>query len=54
MEYGLVADDVGLATYALIFAAGDEVAAELTRFANETGVDGLLHGAGAASDASVG
>jgi hypothetical protein len=55
MEYRKLADESGLATYALIFADGDEAAAELARFARETGVDGAeLSGIGAASRVSVG
>jgi len=55
MEYRKIADEAGLATYALIFAAGDEAAAELARFARETGVNGAqLSGIGAASAATLG
>jgi len=55
MEYRKIADESGLATYALIFAEGDEAAAELARFARETGVDGAqLTGIGAASRATIG
>lgn len=55
MEYKKIAEESELATYALIFAEGDEAAAELKRFANETGVDGAqLSGVGAGSRAVVG
>lgn len=55
MEYRKIADEGGLATYALIFADGDEAAAELARFARETGVTGAqLQGVGAASRAVLG
>lgn len=55
MEYRKIADESGLATYALIFASGDEAAAELARFARETGVNGAqLSGVGAASAATMG
>jgi predicted DNA-binding protein with PD1-like motif len=55
VEYRKIADEAGLATYALIFAEGDEAAAELARFARETGVTGAqLSGVGAASRAIVG
>jgi predicted DNA-binding protein with PD1-like motif len=55
MEYKQIANDDELATYALIFSQGDEAAAELGRFANETGVDGAeLQGVGAASSAVLG
>jgi predicted DNA-binding protein with PD1-like motif len=55
VEYRKIADEAGLATYALIFAEGDEAAAELSRFARETGVTGAqLSGVGAASRGVVG
>jgi len=55
VEYKKIAEDDGLATYALIFADGDEAAAELLRFAKETGVNGAsITGVGAASSATVG
>jgi len=55
MDYKKIADEAGLATYALIFETGDEAAAELARFARETGVDGAqLSGVGAASAATLG
>jgi predicted DNA-binding protein with PD1-like motif len=55
VEYRKIADESGLATYALIFAEGDEAAGELARFARETGVNGAqLSGIGAASRAVVG
>jgi uncharacterized protein len=55
MEYRKIAADGGLATYALIFADGDEAVAELGRFSRETGVSGAqLSGIGAASAAVVG
>jgi uncharacterized protein len=55
MEYRALTDEAGLATYALIFAAGDEAAAELRRFAKETGVNGAsFSGVGAASRAVLG
>jgi predicted DNA-binding protein with PD1-like motif len=55
MEYRKIADEEGLATYALILASGDEAAAELARFARETGVSGAaLTGIGAASRAVLG
>jgi predicted DNA-binding protein with PD1-like motif len=55
MQYRKIADESGLATYALIFEAGDEAASELDRFARETGVNGAqLSGIGAASRAVLG
>ncbi len=55
MDYKKVADDSGLATYVLIFNAGDEAKAELDRFARETGVTGAtISGVGAGSSATVG
>lgn len=55
MKYRTIADENGLATYALIFDEGDEAATELARFARETGVTGAsLSGVGAASRATVG
>jgi predicted DNA-binding protein with PD1-like motif len=55
VEYRKIADEQGLATYALIFVEGDEAAAELARFARESGVNGAsLSGVGAASGAVVG
>jgi uncharacterized protein len=55
VKYRKLADEPGLAIYALIFDAGDEAAAELLRFAKETGVDGAsFTGVGAASSAVIG
>jgi predicted DNA-binding protein with PD1-like motif len=55
MEYRKLADESGLVSYALIFAAGDEAAAQLNRFARETGVNGAsFSGVGAASRAVLG
>lgn len=55
MQYRKIADEQGLATYALIFDEGDEAFAELERFARESGVTGgSLSGVGAASGAVVG
>jgi hypothetical protein len=55
MQYRKVFSAEGLATYALIFNQGDEAAAELKRFANETGMHGAsLSGIGAASSAVLG
>lgn len=55
MEYRVLTDETGLVSYGLIFAAGDEAAAELARFANETGVNGAsFSGVGAASRAVLG
>jgi predicted DNA-binding protein with PD1-like motif len=55
MQYRKIADEQGLATYALIFEEGDEAFAELQRFARESGVNGAsLTGVGAASAAVVG
>ncbi len=55
MQYRIIADDEVVATYALIFEAGDEAAAEMARFARETGVNGAsFTGVGAASSAVLG
>lgn len=55
MEYKKIADESGLATYALIFSEGDEAKAELDRFARETGVTGAsISGVGAGSSATIG
>ena len=55
MEYRVLTDESGLVSYALIFAASDEAAAELKRFADETGVNGAsFSGVGAASRAVLG
>ena len=55
MQYRKIFSAEGLATYALIFNQGDEAAAELKRFANETGMHGAsLSGIGAASSAVLG
>ncbi len=55
MKYRKIAEEAGLATYALIFDEGDEASAQLSRFARETGVNGAqLAGVGAASRATVG
>jgi predicted DNA-binding protein with PD1-like motif len=55
VKYRKLADEPGLAVYALIFDEGDEAAAELLRFANETGVDGAsFTGVGGASRAVIG
>jgi uncharacterized protein len=55
MEYRILADGNSGTTYALIFEAGDEAAAELARFARETGVNGAsFTGVGAASSAVLG
>lgn len=55
MQYRILADSDACTTYALIFQAGDEAAAELARFARETGVNGAsFTGVGAASSAVLG
>jgi hypothetical protein len=55
MEYRMLSDEPEGATYALVFVPGDEAAAELLRFAKETGVDGAsFSGVGAASRAVLG
>ncbi len=55
MNYRLLADAGNGKTYALIFDSGDEAAAELARFARETGVNGAsFTGVGAASSAVLG
>jgi predicted DNA-binding protein with PD1-like motif len=55
VEYRKIADEAGLATYALIFDEGDEAASELARFARESGVNGAqLGGVGGASRAVLG
>jgi hypothetical protein len=55
MQYRVLADGDGGTTYALIFDEGDEAAAELARFARETGVHGAsFTGVGASSSAILG
>jgi predicted DNA-binding protein with PD1-like motif len=55
MQYRVLAEGDKGTTYALIFDRGDEAAAELARFARETGVNGASFvGVGAASSATLG
>lgn len=55
MQYRVLSEGEHGTTYALIFDPGDEAAAELARFAGETGVDGAsFTGVGAASSAVLG
>jgi predicted DNA-binding protein with PD1-like motif len=55
MQSKLIHREVDARTFALVFDAGDEAVAELTRFAQEEGLSGAhLTGIGAFSDAVLG